>query len=61
VRGVDMSYCVQASNAKGDFKIQMVSQGSEADILHSALWNAEDKNGDKKWSTVRTTTVEKAS
>lgn len=56
-----MIYCVQASNAKGDFQIQMVSQGSEADILHSALWNAEDKNGDKKWSTVRTTTVEEKS
>ena len=56
-----MSYCVQASNAKGDFQIQMVSQGSEADILHSAFWNAEDENGDKKWSTVRTTAVEEKS
>ena len=49
---------VSASNAKGDFVLEVFESGEEADIRHNQLYHEIDEKGLYKWGTIRTTNME---
>lgn len=50
-------YQITAKNRKGDFLVETVKDGKQADIRQRQLYHEIDDNGDYRWGTIIATNL----